>query len=79
MINFDERAVEIVRNYIKEKGYFPTSELFIVWSCYILGNRKFLVGMTRGTKYFEVTYNALKNEWYLDAYKKFENRYIKES
>lgn len=72
-----DKPIEIVRNYIKEKGYFPTSELFIVWSCYILGNRKFLVGMTRGTKYFEVTYNALKNEWYLDVYDKTDNICIK--
>ena len=27
--------------------------------------------------YYEVTYNGDKNEIYLDAYKKFENRCIK--
>ena len=27
--------------------------------------------------YYEVTYNGDKDEWYLDAYKKFENRCIK--
>ena len=27
--------------------------------------------------YYEVTYNGDKQEWYLDAYKKFENRCIK--
>jgi hypothetical protein len=26
--------------------------------------------------YYEVTYNGDKNEFYLDAYKKFENRSI---
>lgn len=68
-----EKPIEIVRNYIKEKGYFPDSELFIVWSCYILGNRKYLVGMAKGTKYFEVTYNKIMNEWYLDVYDKVDN------
>lgn len=26
--------------------------------------------------YYEMTYNGDKEEWYLDAYKKFENRVI---
>ena len=26
--------------------------------------------------YYEITYNGDKNEWYLDAYKKFENKCI---
>jgi hypothetical protein len=26
--------------------------------------------------YYELTYNGDKKEWYLDAYKKFENRKI---
>ncbi len=26
--------------------------------------------------YYELTYNGDKQEWYLDAYKKFENRVI---
>lgn len=68
-----EKPIEIVRKYIEEKEYFPNSELFIVWSCYILGNRKYLVGMRSGTKYFEVTYNYLKHEWYLDVYDKTDN------
>lgn len=72
-----EKAIEIVRNYIERRNYFPDSELFVVWSCYILKNRKFLIGMTKGTKYFEVTYNALKNEWYLDVYNKVDNICIK--
>lgn len=72
-----EKALEIVRNYINEKGYFPESKLFVVWKCYILGNEKYLIGMSKGTKYFEVTYNALKYEWYLDVYDKVDNVCIK--
>jgi hypothetical protein len=26
--------------------------------------------------YYELTYNGDKEEWYLDAYKKFENRVV---
>lgn len=72
-----EKAIEIVRNYIEKRNYFPDSELFVVQSCYILKNRKFLIGMNKGIKYFEVTYNALKNEWYLDVYNKVDNICIK--
>ena len=28
--------------------------------------------------YYELTYNGDKQEWYLDTYKKFENRVVKE-
>lgn len=48
-------------------------DLFIVWSCYILGNRKFVVGCKTSERYFEVTYNKDKDEWYVDTYKKTYN------
>lgn len=56
----------------------PTEKqnLFIVWSCYILGNRKFLVGIKNSNNYFEVTYNKEKDEWYVDEYTKTNNRLI---
>lgn len=72
-----EKPIEIVRNYIKESGYFPNSELFIVWSCYILGNRKYLIGMREGKYYFEVTYNNTRAEWYLDVYNHINHMVIK--
>lgn len=52
-------------------------DLFIVWSCYILGHRKFLVGCKTNDRYYEVTYNNLKEEWYVDIYKKTYNLAIK--
>lgn len=48
-------------------------DLFITWSCYILGNRKYLVGCKTNERYFEVTYNKVKDEWYVDIYKKTYN------
>lgn len=51
-------------------------DLFIVWSCYILGNRKFLVGAKNTNNYFEVTYNYDKNEWYVDEYTRVNNKKI---
>lgn len=52
-------------------------DLFIVWSCYILGNRKFLIGAKNTEAYFEVTYNREKDEWYVDEYTKINNVLIK--
>lgn len=50
--------------------------LFIVWSCYILGNRKYLVGCVNSNHYYEVTYNNHKSEWYVDEYIKNNNKCI---
>lgn len=77
------KAIEIVRNYVEEHLDKTDGnvefEVYEVWHCYILGCQKWLISttMTDGM-YYEVTYNAAKQEYYLDAYKKFENRCIKE-
>lgn len=78
----DTRAAVIVVNYIKEhldkSDSEPYFEVFIVWKCKTLQNWKFLISSTLyDGMYYEVTYNGDKDEWYLDAYKKFENRCIK--
>ena len=52
--------------------------MFIIWSCYILGNRKYLVGVKDSSSYFEVTYNNNKKEWYIDEYSKINNICIKD-
>lgn len=54
------------------------TDMFIVYSCYILGNRKYLVGLKDSSKYFEVTYNVNKKEWYIDEYSKVNNVCIKD-
>ena len=73
-----DKAKFIVWNYINDhldksdpKVEFDVYE---VWHCYILGNEKWLLSSTLSDgMYYEVTYNADKNEFYLDAYKKFQN------
>ena len=75
-------ALGIVAGYIKEhldksdpETYF---ELYVVWKCKTLQNWKFLISSSlHDGMYYELTYNGDKKEWYLDAYKKFENRCIK--
>ena len=77
----DKTAVKLVSDYIKEhldkSDKTPDFEVYIVWKCKILQNWKYLLSSTLPDgMYYELTYDGDKNRWYLDAYKKFENRCI---
>ena len=51
--------------------------VYIVWFSKTLLNFKALVSTTVSDgMYYEITYNGDKNELYLDAYKKWENKKI---
>ncbi len=47
MVNFDDRAVEIVRNYIidhlDKSDPMPDFQVFTVWKCKTLQNWKYLL------------------------------------
>ena len=78
----DEKAIKIVKDYILEhldkSDVTPDFEVFTVWKVKALQNWKYLLSSTLfDGMYYELTYNGDKEEWYLDAYKKFENRCIK--
>lgn len=78
---FDEEAKKIVEKYTLEhldkSDDTPTFSVFIVWMCKTLQNHKAILYTTLfDGMLYEVTYNGDKNEFYLDAYKKFENRRI---
>ena len=75
------KAQIIVSDYVAEhldKTDEPVDfNAYIVWQCKALQNWKFLISTSlHDGMYYEVTYNGDKKEWYLDAYKKFENRCI---
>ena len=81
--NMDVKALEIVANYINEHldKSDPKAEfqVYVVWKSKVLQNWKYLISSTLfDGMYYELTYNGDKKEWYLDAYKKFENRVIAE-
>ena len=78
----DNKVLGIVKNYIFEhldkSDETPDFEVYTVWKCKTLQNWKYLIASTLyDGMYYEMTFNGDKNEWYLDAYKKFENRCIK--
>lgn len=54
--------------------------VYVVWFAKTLQNFKALLSTTLPDgMYYEVTYNGDKKEFYIDAYKKFDNKCIKES
>ena len=74
----DNKGLEIVRDYIEKHldKSDPQQEfdVYIVWKAKALQNWKYLMSSTLPDgMYYELTYNGDKEEWYLDAYKKFEN------
>lgn len=81
----DDKALKIVRDYIWEhldksddlNALNFNFEVYVVWKAKVLQNWKYLISSTLfDGMYYELTYNGDKKEWYLDAYKKFENRVI---
>ncbi len=64
-----ERLVEI---QLFKMGIDPDG-LVLVWSCYTLGNSKYIFAVPSEGLLFEVTYNKEKNCYYVDRYRKEEN------
>ena len=78
----DNEALKIVRDYINEhldkSDPVPTYDVYMVWKCKTLQNWKYMISSTlMDGMYYELTFNGNKQEWYLDAYKKFENKVIR--
>lgn len=75
---------ETIRDYVNEhidktdKMQITVDDVYIVWFCKTLQNWKVLASTSvPDGMYYELTYNGDKDEMYLDAYKKFENRCIR--
>ena len=78
-----KRACGFVRSYVLDtinKGEYPNGlefKVYIVGCCYILGNEKYWISTDLPDgKYFEVTYNREKDEFYLDVYVRVHNERI---
>lgn len=83
--NMINKAKKIVVDYFNENVEktdglkLNEEQVFIVWFSKTLQNWKALVSTTISDgMYYELTYNGDKKEAYLDAYKKWENKCIKD-
>lgn len=77
----DNEALNIVLDYSKEHVDKSDAETtitpYIVWKSKILKNWKYLISTNLyDGMYYELTFNGDSSEWYLDAYKKFDNKVI---
>ena len=77
----DEKALQIVRDYIEDhldkSDPKPEFDVYTVWKAKALQNWKYLISSTLlDGMYYELTYNGDEKVWYLDAYKKFENKVV---
>lgn len=82
ILSFPDQARQAVYFYVKEHlektdthVTFGRDEVYVVWFSKTLQNWKALVSTTLPDgMYYEVTFNGDKQEMYLDAYKKFDNK-----
>lgn len=66
------------RAEITDNKKIGIKDIYVVWMCKTLQNSKALLSTNVSDgMYYEITYNGDKDEIYLDAYKKWENRLIK--
>lgn len=81
--NFEKLVKAVVvehhnRNNDPGVSQITEDDVFIVWSCKTLQNKKAMASAKdKCAMYYELTYNGDKDELYLDAYRKFENVCIK--
>ena len=82
--NFIDVCKAVIVDYVNENmdktdaTEIGLDDVYVVWSCKALQNHKALLSTTVSDgMYYEMTFNGDKNELYMDAYKKWENRCIK--
>ena len=78
----DVLVLSLVREYIiahlDKSDPVPDFDVYSVWKVKVLQNWKYMISSSLPDgKYYEVTYNGDRNELYIDAYVKFENKVIK--
>ena len=79
-MNLQEECKQLVVDYynkkvdVTDKKKITKNDVYVVWFCKTLQNHKALLSTTVSDgMYYEVTFNVDKDEYYLDAYKKWEN------
>jgi hypothetical protein len=74
---FEDKAMRLVHKYCQESlsgAFVEPDNIRLVWFCKTLQNWKALIVIALpGGLFFEVTYNGVKQEAYVDVYEKREN------
>lgn len=73
-----KKWIEMIAEHIAQRERISVDDIFTVWSCKTLQNRKAIFGCTRDQQLWEATYNGDKDETYIDRYQKFSNWVLKE-
>lgn len=67
-------------DYVYNENTITTKDVYVVWFAKTLQNWKALVSSTvPDGKYYEVTFNGDKNEYYVDVYEKRDNVKVTET
>ena len=75
MNEFIQKCRDIVKGHLGKTNMLD-DEIFVVWSCKTLQNKKALLSASfKGAPYFEITYNGDKDETDVEWYKK-ESKYV---
>lgn len=81
---FSDKCRELVASYTNDhldksdQKEITEDDVFVVWQAKVLQNNKALLSTKLlDGMYYEITYNGDKDEYYFDAYKKWENKAIK--
>ena len=72
-----KKWIKTIAEYIAQREGLCVDDIFLVWSCKTLQNRKAIFGCTRDQQLWEATYNGDKDETYIDRYQKFSNWVLK--
>lgn len=77
-LDFDNAPEKILKEYINKISKIEIDfDVFIVWSCKTLQNRKWILCTNLpDNKLYELTYNGDKKEYYLDEYDKLANTVV---
>lgn len=74
---FEWNCIKMLDDFLNEEGLENEDfHIFVVWMCKILNNNKAMLSTDRegDSRYYEITYNGDKEEFYFDCYDKLINR-----
>ena len=77
---FIDYCINFIRRYYSNdlQKIIDKEDIYCVWNCKTLQNNKGLFSTTvPDTRYFEITYNGDKEEFYFDSYIKEVNKCLK--